>query len=63
MHPDNLVLLISKAVVQVRLGQMSDAVETLRHAIKVNSELGGMLAVAPEFAPLKGLESAKELFS
>ena len=63
MHPDNLVLLISKAVVQVKLGQMGDAVETLRHAIKVNSELGGMLAVAPEFAPLKGLESAKELFS
>ena len=63
MHPDDLVLLISKAVVQVRLDQMSDAIETLGHAIKVNPELGRMLAVVPEFAPLKELESAKELFS
>ena len=63
IHPDNLVLLISKAAVQIKLGQMNDAVETLRHATKVNSELGKLLGTVPEFAPLKGLKSAKELFS
>ena len=62
VHPDNLVLLISKAVVQTNLGQMNDAVETLKHAIKVNSYLGRLLETIPEFAPLKDLKSAKELF-
>ena len=63
MHPNNLTLLISKAAVQVKLGQVSDAVETLRHAIKINSELGKNLTTIPEFAILKELKSAKELFS
>lgn len=62
MHPDNLALLVNKAIVQVMLGQVGGAVETLGHATKVDSELGKMLDLIPEFAPLKGLESAKELF-
>ena len=62
LYPNNRVLLISKAIVQVKLNQMNDAVETLRRVIKLDPMTGKILAAIPEFAPLRDLESSKDLF-